>query len=217
MPGFKRSVAGTTVTPELTNHSQNEWLSSNNTNGRHRIYPVTEGVQSVQTADVYERYFNHFLDHIKIHDLQLLLDFSPKVIKQMLIDYILYLRDEKPGKKLAKSTIKVHLSAILYFFQINNDDFNLTLRNFRIHLPSDEVTIAKDDDRPYNPEEIDKVLRDCNDLRSKVAVLLLCSTGMRVGSIPLLRMEDLTKIEYHKSILYKVQVYARTRDKYLAG
>ena len=97
MPELKRSViSATTATPELTNHSQNEWLrSSNDNNGRHRIHPVTEGVQSAQTADVYKRYLNHFLDHIKIHDLQVLLDFSPKVIKQMLVDYILYLKDEK--------------------------------------------------------------------------------------------------------------------------
>jgi hypothetical protein len=74
---------------EIVNRDQESRFS------RHpRIYPVTEGIQSAQTADVYERYFNHFLDHIKIHDLQALLNFSLKVIKQMLIDYILYLRDD---------------------------------------------------------------------------------------------------------------------------
>ncbi|MGH9978904.1 MAG: hypothetical protein ACRD8Z_24185, partial [Nitrososphaeraceae archaeon] len=71
---------------EIFNHDQENHFSR-----QPRIYPVTEGIQSAQTADVYERYFNHFLDHIKIHDLQALLDLSPKVIKQILIDYILYL------------------------------------------------------------------------------------------------------------------------------
>ena len=65
------------------------------------------------------------------------------------------LRDEKPGKKLSRTSIKVHLAAILHFFQINNDDFNLTMKNFRIHLPSDETT-AKDDDKSYTTEEIDQ-------------------------------------------------------------
>ena len=135
------------------NHAQNQDRERLNYNRQPRIYPATEVIQSAQTADVYKRYFNHFLDYIKIHDLQVLLDYSPKVIKQMLIDYILYLRDEKAGKKLTKSPTKVRLSAVLYFFQINYDDFNLTLRNFKTHLPSDDKD-AVGEDRPYTKEEI---------------------------------------------------------------
>ena len=54
---------------------------------------------------------------------------------------------------------------------------------------------------------------DC-DPRSKVVIHLLCSTGMRIGAIPLLQIGHLTKTEFQNSILYKVQVYAGTRDKY---
>lgn len=108
---------------------------------KHRIYPVTEGIPSPYTQKAYQRSFERFLNFIKIHDLQVLLDFSPKVIKQIIVDYILYLRDEKPGKKLGRSSIKTHVSAILHFFQINNDDFNLTMKNFRIHLPANVFVI----------------------------------------------------------------------------
>jgi hypothetical protein len=41
-----------------------------------RIYPITEGVDTPKTKITYTQYFNHFLDFIKIHDLQVLLDFS---------------------------------------------------------------------------------------------------------------------------------------------
>jgi hypothetical protein len=51
-----------------------------------RIYPITEGV-SPKTGVVYQRYFNRFLKHIQITDLQVLLDFNQKVIKEMIIDY----------------------------------------------------------------------------------------------------------------------------------
>jgi hypothetical protein len=115
---------------DLSNRAQNEWKGSD------RIYEVTEGL-SPQTSVVYRRAFNRFLDHIKIHDLQVLLDFSPKVIKQMMADYILYLRDEKQNRC---GSIKVHVAAILHFFQMNNDDFNLTIRTFRFQLPSDDST-----------------------------------------------------------------------------
>ena len=122
--------------------------------GRHRIYEVTKGIQSNQTKTVYQQIFKHFQDYVKIYDLQVLLDFSPKVIKQMVIDYILWLRDEKPGKKLSRTSIKVHLAAILHFFQINNDDFNLTIKNFRIHLPSDDSVV--NDDRPILERRLTK-------------------------------------------------------------
>jgi site-specific recombinase XerD len=184
-------------------------FSASEKDQRVRIYPVTEGIQSNQTAVVYERCFNHFMDHIKIQDKQVLLDFSPKVIKQMIVDYVLFLRDEN---KLSRASIKVHLSAILRFFQINNDDFNLTIRNFKLHLPSDD---SIHDDRAYTVEEIGQVVRDC-DLRSRVAILLLCSSGMRIGGLYLLRMCDLTKAEVKVSnaTLYKVKVYAGTKDQY---
>ena len=113
----------------------------------------------------------------------------------MVIDYILWLANEKPGKKLSRTSINVHLAAILHFFQINNDDFNLMIKNFRIHLPSDE-SIAKDDDRLYTTEEIDQVLKVFRDPRSKVVIHLLCSTGMRIGAMPLLQIGHLTKTEF---------------------
>src|SRR5919106_2059563 len=194
-------------TPQPNQQQQyNEWNGSSTS----RIYPVTEGIGSNQTKIVYERAFNHFLDYIKIHDLQVLLDFSPKVIKQMIVDYVIWLRDEKPGTKLSRSSIKVHLSAILHFFQINNDDFNLTIRHFRIHLPSDDTI---QDDRPYSRDEIAQIIKDC-DPRSKAVILLLCSTGMRIGALPKLQKGHLTEVDFQGLKLYRVQVYAGTRDKY---
>ena len=42
------------------------------------IYAVSEGLHSPRTIDAYRKSFRHFLDYIKIHDLQVLLDYSPK-------------------------------------------------------------------------------------------------------------------------------------------
>jgi site-specific recombinase XerC len=176
--------------------------------GGGRIYEVTAGIQSKYTQVIYARNFKRFLDHIKIHDLQVLLDFSPKVIKQMIIDYILYLRE----KGIKRGSIKTQVAAILHFFQINNDDFNLKMNNFRLHLPPDE---SINEDRPYTTQEIAQVIvQGCPDLRTKVAVLLLCSSGIRMGALHSLQISDLTKFEQFNLRLYKIQVYARTRDKY---
>ena len=180
--------------------------------GQPKIYSVTAGVPSNQTRIVYQRYFNRFLKHIKINDLQVLLDFSPKVIKQMIADYILYLHEKRNVKR---DSIKVQLPAILRFFQNNNDDFHLTVRNFQRDLPPDESTSAYGDDRPYTTNEIAQVIA-ASDLRTKVAILLLCSSGMRIGALHSLQICDLTpvKIDSNYTTLYRIQVYARTRDKY---
>jgi integrase len=174
-----------------------------------RIFPPSEGV-APQTGIFYQRALNNFKDFIKIHDDQVLLDFSPKVIKQMIVDYILYLRDEKPGKRLGRNSIKGQLSGILHWFQINNDDFNLTSKNFRIHLPSDD---SVPDDRGYTSDEIAQILRGC-DKRSAAVIHLLCS-GLRIGAIHPLQVDDIIEVKYNQdTLLYKVRVYARTRSEY---
>ncbi|MFY9966573.1 MAG: hypothetical protein WAU25_08790 [Nitrososphaeraceae archaeon] len=67
-----------------------------------RIFPVTEGTQSKKTEVVYRRIFSNFLNHIKIHDLEVLVDYSktrPQIIKEMLVDYFLYLPISKYQQK----------------------------------------------------------------------------------------------------------------------
>src|SRR5918994_3262045 len=104
-------TASSSSAAELVKHYTN---TASSYHDKQRVYPKTEGIQSSKTSATYSRYFNPFLNYIKIHDMQVLLDFSSKVIKQMLVDYVLYLRDEK---RLSRASIIVHLSAILHFLQ----------------------------------------------------------------------------------------------------
>jgi hypothetical protein len=69
--------------------NQSQTVSSSTTHAN--IYPVTEGIKSQHTATKYRINFKHFLDYIKIQDLQVLLDLGPKVIQEMIIKYVLYL------------------------------------------------------------------------------------------------------------------------------
>lgn len=191
-------------------------ISDHKNQDRNRIFWVTEGTDTVKTAVTYEHIFKLFLKHIKTDDLQVLIDYSktrPQIIKEMIVDYVLYMRDEKPGKKLSRSSIKVHLAAILHFFQINNDDFNLTTRHFKMHLPSDEFT--QFDGVAYTREQIAQILQAC-DVRSRVMIYLMASSGMRIGVLRTLRIRDLEQVMENEAPLpfYKIQVYAGTRDKY---
>lgn len=66
-------------------------------------------------------------------------------------------------------------------------------------------------DRAYTLEEIHKVLDSCDE-RTKVIVLLMASTGMRIGAIPGLKVGHLTPVPSSPSYnLYKIHVYATSR------
>jgi len=59
--------------------------------------------------------------------------------------------------------------------------------------------------RTYTHQEISKIIQVSN-LRMKVIILLMASTGIPVGALPSLKIRNLEKInDIHKVTVYKVQ------------
>ena len=71
--------------------------------------------------------------------------------------------------------------------------------------------VRKQKDSAYITEEISKLLEFCDE-RSKAFVLLMASTGMRIGSIPDLRLRHIEKITQFN--LYKITVYEGAQEEY---
>ena len=71
--------------------------------------------------------------------------------------------------------------------------------------------IKKSRDRAYTHDEIKKIL-DVSDLRMKIVILLMASTGCRVGALPALRLRNLEKIDSHN--LYKMTFYEGSNESY---
>ena len=92
-------------------------LSADDNKLTQRIYLVTDGLGSKYTKRDYGYAFAQFQrDGAKTTDLQVLLDYKPRVLEQMTIGYIEHLRD----KGRAHKTISLHVAAILHFFEMND-------------------------------------------------------------------------------------------------
>lgn len=164
------------------------------------IYSVTDGIASPQTRKKYAYHFKCFIEHFD--SLLMKAEKEPKAVKSMIIQWIHYLSSEKHHKH---STIHNEVASVLHFFDWN--DIRLNTKKINRSIPGDEV---KKEDRHYTHDEIRRILDRCDE-RSKVVILLMASTGMRIGALHGLRVGDLSTMPQRKDI-YRVQVYARTKD-----
>jgi integrase/recombinase XerD len=138
-----------------------------------------------------------------------LIKWTNEQVQQNLEDYCRYLQQEKHSK----SYYNIVFSALTFFYQINFKLINRT----RIR------TMVKPNDDPiggdrYTDEDIIKILQSVKitkkknykihtKLRTKAIILLLASSGIRVGALAELKVSDLEKIED----CYSLKVYARTK------
>jgi integrase len=53
------------------------------------------------------------------------------------------------------------------------------------------------------------------DLRDKAIILLMASTGMRLGAVPPLKIKDLTEINHYGG-LYQIDVYKKYKEQYIS-
>ena len=170
---------------------------------------MTTGSLSDRTKLAYTYHINEFLTHYRITDLQPLKEYSPKVLKQMVKDYILHLRD---NRKLSGSSISLHVAAIAHFFYIErDDDYKIDWKKVRLEIPSNE-NIRRD--RAYTIEEIQKMLSVCSRTRERLVIHLLESTGMRVGAIPAIKIGDLSPKPTEQGKIYRIEVYSSSAERY---
>jgi len=131
-----------------------------------------------------------------------------KTIESEIIEEIIRQQEDE---KLSSSSTALFLTAITHFFSIND----VIINRKKIKKFIGEMS-TKFEYRSYNPDEINRLLSICDE-RDKVIVLLLASTGMRVGGLVDLRLRNLKKwiIDSQGTYVYKIEVYASsTKDKY---
>lgn len=139
-------------------------------------------------------------------DCDRLLKLEAKQLQQKIINYVIDMRD---SKKLSPNTISLRVSALQTFFQINDVE---GINWFKIKKFKGEFYTVVED-RPYNREEIHTLIENAPSLRDKAIILLLSSSGMRVGGLVRLQLKHVKAIDkYH---IYQFEVYKKSREAYI--
>jgi integrase len=128
---------------------------------------------------------------------------SPRLIEADIIQYIVWLKQDQ---QLSSISVELYLSSIMHFFSMND----IVLNRKKIGMYIGEYTRTQKD-RGYSTEEIHKLL-DFSDERSKALVLLLASTGIRIGAVTDLQLRHLKKITQYP--LYHITIYEGTKEEY---
>jgi site-specific recombinase XerD len=154
-----------------------------------------DSIASEATKKTYAYHLRQFCRHFKTDDCVRLVDTNihPSLTEAQIIDYIVHLK----SKGNSFSSINVALAAILHFYLINN----VTLNRKKISLFLGKHVVKIERGRAYSIEQIAKILTVCDE-RTKALILLLASTGVRIGAIPQMKRKHFTPLVNDISMIY---------------
>ena len=171
-----------------------------------------EQLQGLQSEKAYVNFINSLRSKATIcillianipSNISTLLNHDARTIEEQIISYLVHLRT---NQKLSYSSLALRLAVLRRFYEMN--DVVINWKKVSNYL-GENIKLFKD--RAYTTEEIQRLLTRADE-RIRVVILLLASTGMRIGAIPSLKLNHLTKVEDYN--LYQITVYENTKDEY---
>lgn len=160
--------------------------------------------RSPVTRKHYVKSLEYFMRCLKIDNCDKLLELDPKLLQMNICDYIVFMR----SKNLAHQSIAAYVSAIRKFYDMNDI---ITLNWKKIHSFEPEPE-QRSEDRPYTHQEIATLLSKASP-RDRAIILLMASTGVRVGAIAYpLQLKDLQPID--KYLIYRITIYRKSPSRY---
>jgi integrase len=123
-----------------------------------------------------------------------------RLIEQGIIDILIDMRHKK---QLSFSAQNIFLCSLTHFFSIN--DVTINRKKIKKFMSESE---NKYEYRSYTHAEIASLL-NISDEREKTIILILASTGMRVGAVHPLRLKDLKKCNVNEQggYIYQIQLH----------
>jgi integrase len=136
--------------------------------------------------------------HLSPEAYDRLLEQDPKITQMNICDYVSSLRKQK-----SPATVSAYVAAIRKFYSMNDIQLNWD----KIHGFEGEKE-KQAEDRPYTHSEIQTLIQKTSP-RNRAIVLLMASSGLRVGAVPLLKIRDLGPIDSYS--IYKINVYTKSK------
>lgn len=161
-----------------------------------------DSLKTERTKQLYTHYLQKYYlsrpDNQKL-TLEQIISKDHKKIEAELISIL----SEMKSKNLSYFTRQAFVSALNHFFTIND----VSINKRKISRFVGEHT-SKYEYRSYTPSEIASLL-SILDERGKVAVLLMASTGMRIGALRDIKLKHLKKwtIDNQGNYIYQITVY----------
>jgi hypothetical protein len=161
-------------------------------------------LRSPSTRQGYENSLRRYLEYHKLKspdDLLIHTD-NPRFIESQIIDYIVSLG--KDGISYASK--QFYVAPIFTFYQLN--DVVLNRKKVSRYLGEYKRVVK---DNAYTTEQIQQMLQNA-DIRMRMILLLLTSTGARIGALPSLTLGNLTRLPEFG--IYRVLFYEDSSVEY---
>ena len=172
------------------------------------LAPYYAAFKSSATKENYTIMLRHFLNFSRLSpdEFVALARDSPKQAETAFISYA-----EQRKREVSGSPIMMAKDAVRLLLEMNDVDLG-SINWGKIARVMPRV-MHHASDRPPSPEEIRQFLFRVG-FPLNVVILLLTSSGMRVGSLPYLRWQDIEPVEAQGYKFAKVKVYAGEPEEY---
>ena len=170
-----------------------------------------EAIKTDATRKDYLKGLKYFMEFCRITpgDYESLLQNNDnKLIQARIIDFIIYCKNVR---ELSPAAIEMYVFAIKKFY-VQNDIVTLNWSKINSYKPERCRVV---DDVAYTREQIAAMISVAGDLRDKAILLLLASTGMRIGAVSKLRLKDIQSIEITGDPLFQITVYKKAKQQYI--
>lgn len=160
-----------------------------------------KGITNDSTAVVYRNSLKVYMRFLGIQDYSKLMEGTDISIEDTIGNFITHERN----RHISSSLIRTRLAAIKLFYDMNRKPLSWRL------ITRTVGRTKKIKDRAYTRDEIRRLIELAYP-RDRAAILLMCSSGMRVGALPDLNICNLHPVA--KYGIYKISVYEGHDEDY---
>lgn len=158
-------------------------------------------IKSEATREKYLYYLSKFKDFYKLRDYDSILQIPTEKLQEMVEDYVMDLK-----KRVNPNTIPTPMYAIQSFLEAN--DVELKWKKIKKLYPA---KVKKSGGKAWTTKDIQKMLGQTSELRTKSLVHLLAASGIRIGGAAELELKHLTKMPED---CYAILIYEDSTEEY---